>query len=142
MNTGRDNFLMAILECGIDDLRLIDGVKYDWRDIIDRECLPVDINVLMEMVIRHGYDQIEQSVNVRIDTLRSTVMDHKLTEEQSEELRELDKLRPHEDFEAYYNWIDTHVWCVRHEEIYKRYLMKALDSFADGTGIEIDVSEP
>lgn len=138
MKTNRDWLLMELLHCGEYDLSLLDDVGYDWCDIIstDRE-FTFNINGLMRQVFDYGLSQIEQAVNDRICELEAIPNERELEEDEEQELAELRTLEPYDDFESFHNCIDTHIWCEKHKEIYKKYMQEALDSFADGTGFEI-----
>lgn len=141
MITSREDFLMQILRCGVLDLKLIDDVGYDWCDILDSDVfengVPFNINYIMRLVFEYGFSQIEAAVDSRVDYLEDTEKTYGLSDSQAEELEALRTLNPMEDFTSFHNYIDTHVWCERHKEIYQKYMEEALDEFADGTGFEI-----
>lgn len=141
MITSREDFLMQILRCGVLDLKLIDDVGYDWCDILDSDVfengVPFNLNNVMRLVFEYGFSQIEAAVDSRVDYLEDTEKTYGLSDSQAEELEALRTLNPMEDFTSFHNYIDTHVWCERHKEIYQKYMEEALDEFADGTGFEI-----
>lgn len=144
--TSREDFLMQILHCGILDLMLIDGVNYDWCDILDsdvfRSGTPFDLNSLMWLVFEHGFSQIEAAVDSRIShLLKGVEKTYRLSDSQVKELEALRTLNPMEDFDSYHNCLDTHVWCRQNGGIYQKYMSEALDAFADGTGFEISIDE-
>ena len=141
--TGRESLLMMMLDCGSDDLRLLDDVGYDWPDIfagID-EVADVDgLNGIMREVFRFGYSQIAEAVSDRICELEAITNERELDEDEENELAALRELRPTDgDFSSYHNFIDTSVWCEKHGETYKAYLQDALDSFEEGTGFYITI---
>ncbi len=138
MITSREDFLMQVLHCGILDLKLIDGVGYDFCDILKLDStFQFEINFVMAMVFEYGYSQIAQAVNDRICELEAIPNGRELEADEELELAELRTLEPYEDFAAYHNYIDTHVWCEKNKAIYKKYLSEALDDFAEGAGFEI-----
>lgn len=140
MVTSREDFLMQILHCGILDLKLIDSVGYDFCDVLELDStFQFDINFVMERVFDFGFSQIENAVERRKTYLADTRDEYGISDEQNAELEALEKLKPFEDFRTYHNYIDTHVWCDRNKEIYKKYLSEALDDFAEGTGFKISV---
>lgn len=145
MITNREDFLMQILHCGVLDLKLIDGVGYDWCDILDNDIfeggVPFNLNNIMRMVFEYGFSQIEAAVDNRIDYLEDTEKTYGLSDSQAEELEALRTLNPMEDFDSYHNYIDTHVWCEQNGDVYQKYMSEALDAFADGTGYEIPINE-
>lgn len=150
MITSREDFLMTLLNCGSLYLKLIDDVGYDWCDILDTDVTEglfvykmnkvSGINYIMRQVVEYGFNQIENAIDERIEYLRETQENYGISDEQKEELAVLEQLDVWEDFESYYNCIDTHVWCEKHGEIYRKYMRKALDDFAEGTGFEIDIN--
>lgn len=138
MKTNRDWLLMELLHCGEYDLSLLDNVGYDWCDIVSTDGeFTFNINGLMRQVFDYGLSQIEQAVNDRICELEAIPNERVLEEDEEQELAELRTLEPYDDFESYHNYIDTHIWCEKHKEIYEEYMQEALDNFADGTGFEI-----
>ena len=152
MITSREDFLMTLLNCGSLDLKLIDDVGYDWCDILNDEFLdyivelrkhktgPI-INDVMRSVFEYGISQIENAIDSRITYLRDTREDYGLSDEQAEELKQLEKIDVWEDIESYHNCIDTSIWFSKNSEIYKKYLSEKLDDFAEGTGFEIVINE-
>ena len=147
MITNREDFLMSLLNCGSLDLSLIDGVNYEWSDILDADMVDglyackaanaVGINYVMRKVLDYGIDQLEIAVNDRICELEAIPNEREMEDDEEKELADLRTLVPNEDIDAYYNSIDTYIWFVKNSEIYRKYLGDALDSFADGTGFRI-----
>lgn len=138
MIRGKDDLLMQLLNCGSLDLKLIDDVGYDFYDILEycdgaEWVTSVGLNGVMRLVFEYGFEQIKKAINDRIEGLENEDLD----EDGLEELSALRELNPDDDMETYHNYIDTHVWCKEHYDIYKKYLSEALDDFADGTGFEI-----
>lgn len=150
MITGREDFLMTLLNCGSLDLKLIDDVGYDWCDILGADVAEgllackmrkiSGINYIMRQVVEYGIDQLETAVNDRICELEAIPNERELDDSEEKELADLRTLIPSEDIGGYYNCIDTHIWFDKNGEIYRKYLSDALDSFADGTGFEIEGS--
>lgn len=138
MRTNRDWLLMELLHCGEYDLSLLDNVGYDWCDVLELDStFQFDINFVMARVFDFGFSKIENAIEQRKFYLTDTRDKYGISDEQKAELEALEKLEPFEDFQTYHNYIDTHVWCERNKEIYKKYLDEAIDDFGDGTGFEI-----
>lgn len=138
MVTSREDFLMQILQCGVLDLKLIDDVGYDFCDILELDStFQFDINFVMSRVFEYGFSRIEDAIYERKEYLTDTRDTYGISEEQQKELDALNELSVLDDFQTYHNFIDTHVWCDRNKETYKKYLSEALDDFAEGTGFEI-----
>lgn len=147
MVSNREDFLMTILNCGILDLKLIDGVGYDWCDILDGEVLGElfgdgslhreSLNYIMRRVVDFGIEQITTAVSDRICEIEAITNERELDNDEEKELEVLRSLNPDEDIESYHNFIDTHVWFEKNGDAYRTYLEEALDDFAQGTGFEI-----
>ena len=148
MISSREDFLMNLLNCGVLDLRLIDGVGYDWCDILSEEMIcgiagrsgngSCAIDFVMAEVVAFGIDQIETAISDRICELEAIPNERELDEDEEAELSALRTLNPDEDISGYYNCIDTHVYMERNGSLYKRYLSEAIGDFEEGTGLEIE----
>ena len=138
---------MNLLNCGVLDLKLIDGVGYEWCDILDGETLGEmlsdgsrqreTLNYIMRRVVEFGIDQLTTAVADRICELEAIPNERELDADEEEELEALRTLNPEEDIESYHNFIDTHVWFENNAAVYRTYLQEALDDFTEGTGFEI-----
>lgn len=147
MVSNREDFLMNLLNCGVLDLKLIDGVGYEWCDILDGETLGEmlsdgsrqreTLNYIMRRVVEFGIDQITTAVDDRICEIEAIPNERELDADEEEELEALRTLNPEEDIESYHNFIDTHVWFENNADVYRTYLQEALDDFTEGTGFEI-----
>lgn len=144
MISRREDFMMQILGCGILDLSLIDGVRYNWCDIIgsfrDEFRLNIGLNMVMNWVFLYGFGEIENAVNARICELEAIPNERPLDASEEEELSALRMLEPYEDFSSFHNYIDTHVSCDRHWKTYKKYIPDALEEFEYKTGFNIGCS--
>lgn len=148
MVNNREDFLMNLLNCGVLDLRLIDGVGYDWCDILNEEMIygiaeisgngSCAINFVMAEVVAFGIDQIETAISDRICELEAIPNERELDEDEEAELSALRTLNPDEDISGYYNCIATHVCLERNGSLYKQYLSEAIGDFEEGTGLEIE----
>ncbi len=142
MISSREDFMMQVLGCGILDLSLIDGVMYDWCDIIGRlrymPGLSIGLNTVMNEVFLYGFGEIENAVSARISELETIPNERPLDASEEEELSALRMLEPYEDFSSFHNYIDTHVNCDQHFDTYKKYLPDALEEFEYNTGFNIE----
>lgn len=148
MVSNREDFLMNLLNCGVLDLRLIDGVGYDWCDILNEEMIhgiarrsgngSCAINFIMAEVVAFGIDQIETAISDRICELEAIPNERELDEDEEAELSALRTLNPDEDISGYYNCIGTSVCMERNGSLYKRYLSEAIGDFEEGTGLKIE----
>lgn len=130
MISSREDFLMTFIGCGQLDLQLIDDVEYDWCDVLERvdfTCLGErKMSAIMHAVFDVGKDEINEAIRERIDYLEDTKKTYGISEEQENELKDLKKLNPYNDLEEYHNYLDTHVTCVNHKSVYKKFYRKSL----------------
>ena len=142
--TSREDLLMELFHCGIADLGLIDDIGYDACDVLAQigvnaglEARYLDINSYVRGAFECGFDEIQSSIDDRIEELENEEQSCGLDDDEQEELEAIRKLNPWEDIDTFNNCIDTHVWFEKNAEIYHKYLSDALDSFHEGTGFEI-----
>lgn len=135
-----EDFLIAILDCGYGDLRLIEDVKYDWSEILSELDIGIfRLNFIMEGVFNHGFGKMQDAIISRMNELNEERSYRELDDEEETELKKLQELNPFDDFSVFINFIDTHVWCRNNSEIYSKYMRDALDEFGDNTGFYIDI---
>lgn len=135
----KSNLFRVLLNCGESDVDMLLDVTYDWYDIFEEYSLPVnpDFNYLMGAALEYGLVQLQDAINSRIDELKDVSTDE-ITEEEKEELSELEKLDTNQDFDIYLNYIDTHLTCMHHQSIYNEYLLDAIKEVEDGVGLEVE----
>lgn len=131
----KSNLLRVLLNCGELDINKLLNVTYDWYDIFEYEpVVDFDFNTVMRSAIIYGLGQLQEEINDRVDELESI---DEITDEEKEELEELKKLDVEEDFDIYLNYIDTHLTCIQHQDIYNEYLKEAIDRV--GTALALNV---
>lgn len=136
--SAREELLMTMLNCGSMDLAMLDDVRYDFDEIIERldgePIQNVGLNGLMKAVVEVGIIIIQESVDERIQALEDQ---GGLDDYEFVELEELKKLCPDDDIRSFHNYLDTHVWFEKSGDIYRKYLPEALDEFEGNTGFGI-----
>ena len=142
--TNRDYLLVALLDCGPCDLRMIDDVGYDWRDILtyniarrERD-FPASLNTLLDYVVDYGLAKLQAAISDRICELEAIPNERELDDKEEEELRSLCILNPDDDIGRCFNYLDTYVWFANNGDIYQKYLADELYLFEDGTGFYIE----
>lgn len=66
--TNKDYLLVALLDCGTCDLRMIDDVGYDWRDILMYNIaqlgrdLPASLDTLLDYVVDYGIEMLSRAI--------------------------------------------------------------------------------
>ena len=137
--TKRDWLLCSMLNCGYLDLAILDDVEYDWGDVlkqIDWMDGNITFNGLMEGVFELGACHIAEAVDDRICELEAVQLNSReLDEDEEQELKDLNSLNPDSDIQGYFNCLDTHAWFNQNEDIYRKYVPEALESFEMNTGI-------
>ena len=137
--TNRDYLLVALLDCGACDLKMIDDVGYDWTNILvynmaqrDRDA-PMSLNTLLDYVVDYGIEILSRAIDNRIADLKL-----RGSEAPQDELAALLSLRPDDDIGRCFNCLDTHIWFANHGDIYQKYLADELDIFEGGTSFYIE----
>jgi len=136
--TKRDWLLCSMLKCGYLDLEMLDDIKYDWGDILKQIDYPdeeVTFNDLIGGAFELGACNIAETVENRINDLKVTQMERKLDEDEKQELEDLRSLNPAQDIQGYFNCLDARIWFADNEDIYRKYVPEALESFEDNTGL-------
>lgn len=109
--------LKAILECGTDDLLVLDDIGYDLEDIVDdltAEGVKPTLNAITGTVFRKGVEELTQLISDRLC---------EPGEDDSEEvLAAIRSLNPEKDIGWFCNCLDTHIYFQENETIYREHL--------------------
>lgn len=143
------NLLTALLDCGSDDLRILDSCEYGFHEVIEEargyKDHP-DINDLCSAMFTLAKHDINDWLVNRLGEIHVDLMNgDKHTAEYvylTFEYKTLSELSPHEDISSYHNFLDTHVYLSCNEEkgiAYARYCKEAIDAFEQKTGFPIDL---
>lgn len=136
------HLLMAILDCGSADISILEGVEYDWSEVIEvaeEHYERITLKTLFNSVVHIGMTYLEEAIEDRIEDLRELVDDDSEEDESlSEELESLEKLDVEEDFETFFNFLDTHVYLQKNKEIYDEYLSEEIELFEENTGFNVN----
>ena len=123
MNDNLRNLLAVLLNCGYADLTTLEDCQYDFGDLVEN-CQfnfgKVELNALVRTMFDLGIQEI-------VDIIKERKQDT----EDEEERAALDKLDPYEDIQSFHNYLD------KNNNIYKKYLSDALDTFEEKTGFSI-----
>jgi len=135
--TGTESFLTALLDCGVNDLRILDDVAYDWKEIIDainETGTPPTLNNLLNAVFVKGLAEIQAAAKDMICELEAITKERELEADEEEELAQLRELNASKDFGSFCNCLDTSIYCKNHADIYGKYMDEVLDMFEQNTG--------
>ena len=132
------NLLSSVLGCGYLDIQILEGVEYDWDDIIESlndNGIEINVNTLMSEAFEVGKTEISSYI---LDRLEELEQQEEKSEEEEEEYNKLLELDVYEDIESFHNYIDTSIYFVKNGEAYEEYLKEQLDHFEEMTGFRIN----
>ena len=140
----RNDLIRAVLDCGVDDLSLLDDSAADMFKIVEQmrfEGLELTLNGIMEEIFKEGIFRMNEAVKSIKKRLELEEYEGTLTEagyEQLEAIR-LHNLKPQNDFTYYLNCLDTHLNCdSRKKEIYEEIFEQEMQNLMDYTGFNIE----
>ena len=155
--TKQEEILTNLLDCGTDDLKLLEDIEYDLYDILEylKECGNFNINSIFREVFKKGaidlnYAFIERKEEIReqiieeMQTVKEEYPDYDL--EKDEDYQELvndldlldnEKLNPIEDLDYYLNYLDTHVY-MEYIEFYRKYMPDIVDTIETNMGWDFE----
>ena len=140
----RNDLIRAVLDCGVDDLSLLDDSAADMFKIVEQmrfEGLELTLIGIMEEIFKEGIFRMNEAVKSIKKRLELEEYEGTLTEagyEQLEAIR-LHNLKPQNDFTYYLNCLDTHLNCdSRKKEIYEEMFEQEMQNLMDYTGFNIE----
>lgn len=140
----RNDLIRAVLDCGVDDLSLLDDSAADMFKIVEQmrfEGLELTLNGIMEEIFKEGIFRMNEAVKSIKKRLELEEYEGTLTEagyEQLEAIR-LHNLKPQNDFTYYLNCLDTHLNCdSRKKEIYEEMFEQEVQDLMDYTGFDVE----
>ena len=155
--TKQEEILTNLLDCGTEDLKLLEDIKYDLYDILEylKEYGSVNINSIFREVFDKGAIDLNYAFIERKDEIREQILEEMQTAkeeypdydlEKDEDYQELvndldlldnEKLNPIEDLDYYLNYLDTHVY-MEHIDFYRRYMSDVVDTIETNMGWEFE----
>lgn len=140
----RNDLIRAILNCGIDDLSILDDSEADMFKIVEQmrfEGLELTLNGIMAEIFKEGIFRMDEAIKSEKKRLETEKYEGTLTEvgyEQLEAIR-LHNLSPQNDFTYYVNCLDTHLSCdSSKKEIYEEMFEQEMQVLMDYTGFNIE----
>ena len=109
----RNDLIRAILNCGIDDLSILDDSEADMFKIVEQmrfEGLELTLNGIMAEIFKEGIFRMNEAVKAERKRLETEEYEGTLTEAGYEQLGAIRRhnLSPQKDFTYYVNSLDTH----------------------------------
>ena len=140
----RNDLIRAILNCGMDDLSILDDSEADMFKIVEQmrfEGLELSLNGIMAEIFKEGIFRMNEAVKAERKRLETEECEGTLTEagyEQLEAMR-LHNLSPQNDFTYYLNYLDTHLSCdSEKKEVYEEFFEQEMQALMDYTGFNIE----
>lgn len=141
--TGAESLLCSLLECGTCDLSILDNVGYDLGEIaedLQNSGIKPTLNAITEEIFRKGQRELKEALDDKISELESEMDDCEEDSEEYDDLQEqIDELEccdPEEDVSWFCNCLDTSVYFVNNEEIYRKYLEDEISDIEENMGFE------
>ena len=145
--TTAEFIVCEMLNCGYLDIAVLDDVDDEWMS----ECLEeiksmdhYDFNTLMASIFLKAVSYIEDKLTeAQYDAEQEledmAEMDDESFEyqEASEKVDALYKLKPEEDIEWYCNCLDSSIYLVKNEELWRKYGADVLSEAEDKLGMDI-----
>lgn len=145
----RNDLIRAILDCGIDDLRMLDDAGADMFDIIGQmkfEGMELTLNNIMAEVFKEGIHRLNEAVKAYKADLEKELQTGDISDESKDQLEKLNRYRinPEEDFGYYVNCLDTHLHFnpqsnkEEAQAVYEELFEKEIKDLEDYTGFNIE----
>lgn len=140
----RNDLITAVLDCGTDDLDLLDDAGANIFETVRRmrkEGLEISLSGIMDEVFREGIFQMSQKVKSEKRWLESLEQSGDITAYGYEKLQDIQqyKLEPQTDFSYYINYLDTHLYVDSDKrEVYEEYFKQEMKDLSEYTGFNIE----
>lgn len=149
----RNDLIRAILDCGADDLNMLDDAGADMFKVVERmrfEGMELTLNGIMAEVFREGIFRLSEAVKETRKSLEREEQHGILTETDYDRLQKLREynINPSDDFGYYVNCLDTHLYfnpqsdrdsmyTEEKKAVYKEIFEQELQDMVDYTGFDI-----
>lgn len=139
----RNDLIRAVLDCGVDDLNMLDEAEADLYEIVDRmreDGTAISLNAIMGEIFREGIRRLSEAVKAMRTDLENEEANGEMTEASYEQLEKLRmyEINPAEDFDYYLNYQDTHLHGDgSKQEVYEAMFEQELQDLVDYTGFDI-----
>lgn len=140
----RNDLFRAVLDCGIDDLSILDESEADMFEVVKLmrlEGLEITLKGIMAEIFREGIFRMSEAVRKVRERLESEEKEGNLTEAEYEQLKIIRRynLNPQSDFTYYLNSLDTHLNCDSGKKgIYEEMFEQEMQDLMDYTGFDIE----
>ncbi len=139
--TGTESLLCSMLDCGVLDLSILDDVGYDLgeicEDLISEKIRPT-LNLITGEIFRKGRDALTEKLRWKLEEMAHErdgydrgSEDYEMMQEQ---IDELDSCDPEVDVDWFFNCLDTHVYFLNNEDVYRKYLADEISDIESDMG--------
>lgn len=128
--------LSKLLECTEDDLKILERPGIDLEDVVEflaDKGQTITLESIMCEVFFRGLEQFEDAIKKRKDEVYG-----KKTKKSREVYGALISVCAWIDIEWSFNYLDTHVFFVRNEPIYRQYLAAEIEEVEKMIGYSIE----
>lgn len=135
--SNQDIVLKTILDCGTADFCILDDIGYDVGEIIEdlmNEGIKPTLNNITNEVFGRGAAELAQCISHRICCLEGISNERSLDDDEERELELLLELEPEVDIRWDCNCLDTSIYFVDHEDIYRTYLADEIEEVESKMG--------
>lgn len=139
--TGTESLLCSVLDCGILDLSILDDVGYDLGEIYDEliaEGIRPTLNLITGEIFEKGKDALSDRLRDKLEEMACERDEYDGGSEEykmmQEQIDELDSCDPEEDVDWFCNCLDTHVYFLNNEDIYRKYLADEISEIESDMG--------
>lgn len=136
MCRGENDLLCNLLDCGIDDIKMIKDCKYDIcelaKDYVWKMNEMPDINGIIEGIFLKGRDALDEAVWKESKRLIANGV-----KEDETPLKELGSLSAYYDMCYEINGFCSYIKFVEGEKLWRRYFQKEIEKVEDDMGIKI-----
>lgn len=140
----RSDLIRAVLECGIDDLGILDEAEADMYDTVSKlreEGKEISLQSITEEIFEEGIFRMGEAVKNRRKELEDVERKGKLSEEEYEQLESmrLHELNPAADFGHEFNFLATNLYCdSEKKEVYEEWFEEEMQELMDYTGFNVN----
>jgi len=140
----RNDLIRAILDCGVDDLSILDESEADMFEVVKHmrfEGMEITLNEIMAEIFKEGIFRMSEAVREVKERLGNEEKEGNLTEAEYEQLEIMRRynLNPQSDFTYYLNGLDTHLNCDSGKRsVYEEMFEQEMQDLSAYTGFDIE----
>lgn len=139
----RTALLSVLLDCGTEDVKLLEGCNMYWENI-KKDCIlnrgEITLNNLLQSMFNLALDELNSHIQNRIDELSDYADEnpYDFGDAERTEFDAIENLDVFVDISTYCYYGDTEIKFIKNKEAYEKYFSGALDEFEEQTGFKIE----